>query len=334
MFNYNKKDFTSDQEVRWCAGCGDHAILNSLMMALTKIGRKKEDIVFVSGIGCSSRLPYYLNTYGLHTIHGRAPAIASGLKIQNPNLSVWIITGDGDGLSIGGNHFIHLLRRNVDVNIILFNNEIYGLTKGQYSPTSKTGIVTKSTPYGSLDRSFSPVSLALGVGATFVAKTIDNDPKHLIEMFTEAECHRGTSFIEILQNCVIFNNKTHDEFTNIKTRQDNLIYLKDKSPLRYGKKRNKGIRWKDLRPSVISAGEGDFYEDSFEALLSWHDIDNKNMANVLCNMHHPLPVGVIYKTDDHVYDREINEQLETIQKEKGKGNMQEFLRSGDTWEVD
>ena len=215
--DYTKKDFVSDQEVKWCPGCGDYAILSAIQTALSKIGRKQEDIVFVSGIGCSSRFPYYLNTYGYHTIHGRATAVASGVKTANPNLSVWVITGDGDGLSIGGNHLIHALRRNIDMNIILFNNETYGLTKGQYSPTTKQGQVTKSTPYGSLDRPFSPANLAFGANATFIARTLDTDPKHIEKIMLAAEEHRGTSFVEVLQNCVIFNDGCHDEYTNKKS---------------------------------------------------------------------------------------------------------------------
>ena len=242
MPKYKKSDFVSDQEVKWCPGCGDYAILSAVQLAMTKLGRKREDIAFVSGIGCSSRFPYYMNTYGMHTIHGRAPAFASGLKLHNPNLSVWVITGDGDGMSIGGNHLIHAIRRNVNMNIILFNNEIYGLTKGQYSPTSEVGLVTKSTPYGAVDRPFTPGSLALGAGATFFARTIDTDPKHMQEVFLAAEAHQGTSFIEVFQNCVIFNDKVHDQYTNRQTRDEHTIRLKHGEPMTFGKKCEKELK--------------------------------------------------------------------------------------------
>ncbi len=234
MPTYKKKDFISDQEVRWCPGCGDYAILSSMQMAMTKIGKRKEDIAFISGIGCSSRFPYYMNTYGMHTIHGRAPGFATGLKTFNPDLDVWVITGDGDGLSIGGNHLIHVIRRNVNLNILLFNNEIYGLTKGQYSPTSGPGLVTKSSPFGSLDRSFTPSSLVMGAGATFYARTIDTDPKHMIETFKAASEHEGCSFIEVLQNCVIFNDKIHDKVVNRATRDDTTIRVENGKPMTFG----------------------------------------------------------------------------------------------------
>ena len=237
---YAKKDFVSDQEVRWCPGCGDYAILNAAQMAMTNIGKKKEDIVFVSGIGCSSRFPYYMNTYGLHSIHGRAPAIASGIKSSNPQLSVWVITGDGDGLSIGGNHLIHTIRRNINMNIVLFNNEIYGLTKGQYSPTSKIGTVTKSTPMGSIDNPFLPGRIGLGAGATFFARTMDTDPKHMKEVFIEAEKHQGCSFIEVLQNCVIFNDKIHENYTIAKCETTMYFSWNTANRLSSAKKRTRG----------------------------------------------------------------------------------------------
>ncbi|MBI3395503.1 MAG: 2-oxoacid:ferredoxin oxidoreductase subunit beta, partial [Spirochaetia bacterium] len=233
-----RKDFTSDQEVRWCPGCGDYAILAAIQKTMPELGIPKEKIVFVSGIGCSSRFPYYMNTYGFHTIHGRAPAIATGLKIARPDLSVWLVTGDGDSMSIGGNHFIHALRRNIDINILMFNNEIYGLTKGQYSPTSAPGTVTKSSPYGSIDTPFTPASLALGAEAGFVARAHDKDMKLMSDVFKRAAEYKGTSFVEILQNCVIFNDGVYDSTTDKEVRDDRIIYLENNKPLIYGKNRD------------------------------------------------------------------------------------------------
>ncbi|TNE99693.1 MAG: 2-oxoacid:ferredoxin oxidoreductase subunit beta [Deltaproteobacteria bacterium] len=329
---YKKKDFVSDQEVRWCPGCGDYAILSSVQMALTKIGKKKEDIVFVSGIGCSSRFPYYVNTYGLHTIHGRAPAFASGIKSTNPNLSVWIITGDGDGLSIGGNHLIHILRRNIDCNIILFNNEIYGLTKGQYSPTSQRGLVTKSTPYGSIDRSFTPAKLAIGAGATFFARTMDTDPKHMQDISLAAEEHRGTSLIEAYQNCVIFNDGVHDLYTNRKTRDDHCVFIEHGQPMIFGKDKNKGIKLTGSKLEVVTIGENGVTE----ADLLVHDQTDERLAFMLAGMKGPeLPVavGILYKVDDVHYDEQICAQVEEVKAKKGAGDMNKLLHSGDTWEI-
>ncbi len=329
---YKKKDFVSDQEVRWCPGCGDYAILSAVQLAMTKIGKKKEDIVFVSGIGCSSRFPYYMNTYGLHTIHGRAPAFASGIKSTNPNLSVWIITGDGDGLSIGGNHLIHVLRRNIDCNIILFNNEIYGLTKGQYSPTSKQGLVTKSTPYGSLDRAFTPAKLAIGAGATFFARTMDTDPKHMQETALAAEQHKGTSLIEAYQNCVIFNDAVHDLYTNRKTRDDHCVFIEHGQPLIFGKDKNKGIKLTGSKLEVVTIGENGVTE----ADLLVHDQTDERLAFMLAGMkgpEFPVAVGVLYKVDDVHYDEQICAQVEEVKAKKGAGDMTKLLHSGDTWEI-
>ena len=239
---YTKQDFTSDQAVRWCPGCGDYAILAQTQKVFPDLGVDKENLVFISGIGCSSRFPYYMDTYGFHTIHGRAPAIASGVKLANPDLSVWVVTGDGDGLSIGGNHTIHLLRRNLDINVMLFNNRIYGLTKGQYSPTSEVGKVTKSTPMGSLDRPFNPLTLALGAGATFVSRTIDKETKHLQEMIKKSHVHKGTSFMEIYQNCNIFNDGAFSSLTDKETKSDTVLWLENNSPMVFGAEKNKGIR--------------------------------------------------------------------------------------------
>ncbi len=330
MPNYKKKDFISDQEVRWCPGCGDYAILSAIQMACTKIGKKREDIVFVSGIGCSSRFPYYMNTYGLHTIHGRAPGFASGLKCHNPDLSVWIITGDGDSLSIGGNHLIHILRRNINVNIILFNNEIYGLTKGQYSPTSKPGIVTSSSPYGSIDHSFTPAKLALGSGTTFFARTMDTDPKHMQEICLAGEEHKGTSLIETYQNCVIFNDAIHDKYTNRKTREDHALFLQDGKPMIFGKEKNKGLMIKENKFFVATIGEGGVSESD----IIIHDKTNQGMAFMLAGLtspEFPIPVGVLYQIQIEYYDKQLSDQLDLITEKKGKGSMAELLRSGETW---
>lgn len=332
MPTYKKKDFVSDQEVRWCPGCGDYAILSSVQMAMTKIGKKKEDIVFVSGIGCSSRFPYYMNTYGLHTIHGRAPAFATGIKTTNPELEVWQITGDGDGLSIGGNHLIHVIRRNVNINIILFNNEIYGLTKGQYSPTSNQGLVTKSTPYGSIDRAFNPATLVLGAGSTFYARTIDTDPKHMTDTFLAASGHEGTSFIECFQNCVIFNDKIHDAYTNRKTRDDSTVRLEHGKPLIFGIEKNKGVRLNGFTPEVVTIGENGVTE----ADLLVHDESDKTLASILANMRGPdlpVPLGIIYRASDVVYDKQLNDQLAAVKEKKGAKTVQDLLDSGDIWEV-
>lgn len=330
---YSKKDFSNDQEVKWCPGCGDYVILSSLQAAMAQSGKKREDTVCVSGIGCSSRLPYYMGTYGFHTIHGRAPSIASGLKLANPNLSVWIITGDGDGLSIGGNHFIHALRRNIDMNILLFNNQIYGLTKGQYSPTSELGKVTKSTPYGSIDRVFRPGTLALGAGCTFLAKALDNDPKSMTEIMLEADKHQGTSLIEIYQNCVIFNDKAHDIYTNRVTRADHTLMLEHGKPMIFGKDRNKGIVLKGLNLEVVELGEQ--YKES-DILI--HDRHNEALAYLLidksCPPAFPMVLGILFQKTDQTYNDRMEDQLEMVQSKKGKGNFKELLYSGDTWKVE
>jgi 2-oxoglutarate ferredoxin oxidoreductase subunit beta len=257
MTTLTKKDFVSDQDVRWCPGCGDYAILAQVQKVLPELDVPRENFVFVSGIGCSSRFPYYVNTYGFHSIHGRAPAIASGLKMTRPELSVWIITGDGDALSIGGNHLIHILRRNLDVNILLFNNRIYGLTKGQYSPTSEVGKRTKSTPQGSVDHPFDPVQVAMGAGATFIARSIDVETRHLQDVIRAAHAHRGTSFVEILQNCNVFNDGAFEPLTDKKTKADHTIVLEQGAPLVFGPNRDRGIRLNaTLGPEVVELGSG------------------------------------------------------------------------------
>ncbi len=329
---YSKKDFASDQEVKWCPGCGDYAILSAIQTALTKIGRKREDIVFVSGIGCSSRFPYYMNTYGYHTIHGRAPAIASGLKTANPDLSIWVITGDGDSLSIGGNHLIHALRRNIDMNIVLFNNEIYGLTKGQYSPTTRQGKITKSTPYGSLDRPFSPAKLAFGASATFIARTLDTDAKHMQEVMLEAEEHRGTSFIEVYQNCVIFNDGCHSDYTDKKSRDDHSVVLTHGQPMTFGSEVKKGIILDDLTLKVVELN-GSYTEA--DCLV--HDKHNAMLASLLVAMDAeqdmPKLYGVLYAVKDVTYNEQVAAQVAEVKAKKGTADFHKLLYSGDTWEI-
>lgn len=330
---YTKKDFVSDQDVRWCPGCGDYSILAAVQMVMPKIGVKKEDIVFVSGIGCSSRFPYYMNTYGLHTIHGRAPAIASGLKLSRPDLSVWVITGDGDALSIGGNHFIHAIRRNLNLNIILFNNEIYGLTKGQYSPTSEPGLVTKSTPYGSIDRPFQASSLAIGAESSFYARTTDTDIKHMQQTFLRAAAHQGTSVVEVLQNCVIFNDKVHQKFTDRKTKDDYVVYLEDGKPLIFGAEKNKGIVLEGLSPKVVTLGENaqadkDLVVHDEKALSTYAHLLGRFDGEKL-----PLPLGVFRAIEAAVYDEGVKKQMDDVSAQKGPGSVEKLLHTGETWEV-
>ena len=326
---YTKKDFESDQAVRWCPGCGDYAILAQTQKTMPTFGRKKEDFVFVSGIGCSSRFPYYMNPYGFHSIHGRAPAVATGVKIANPELSVWVITGDGDGLSIGGNHFMHALRRNMDINILLFNNRIYGLTKGQYSPTSEVGKVTKATPFGSLDIPLNPPSLALGAQATFVARTIDRWQAHLSQMLERSYYHDGGSLIEIYQNCNIFNDGAFEEYTSA-DKFNNVIELKHNEPMVFAKG-TKGIKLDGFTPTVV-----DMEKHSLDDLLV-HDETNLDLAHIIANWtSHPVlpePIGVIYSVDKPTYNSEMVAQVEAAVKQKGKGKVQGLLDSGDTWTV-
>src|SRR5271154_1560231 len=287
----NRKDFVSDQEVRWCPGCGDYAILTAVQKAMPEFGIPREKIVFVSGIGCSSRFPYYMNTYGFHTIHGRAPALATGLRVTRPDLDVWVVTGDGDGLSIGGNHLIHVLRRNVDLRILMFNNRIYGLTKGQYSPTSEVGKVTKSTPVGSIDYPFSPLKVALGANSTFVARSIDVEQKHLGEMLKRSHEHRGAAFLEILQNCNIFNDGAFNDVTDKGIKAEHQLVLEHGKPLIFGKNRDKGIRMNVMTPEVVQLGNGISEND-----LLVHDEHNLALAFMLANFDPPMPtpVGVFY----------------------------------------
>ena len=324
-----KKDFVSDQAVRWCPGCGDYAILAQAQKQMPTFGRKREDIVFVSGIGCSSRFPYYMNTYGFHSIHGRAPAVASGVKMANPDLSVWIVTGDGDGLSIGGNHFMHALRRNMDFNILMFNNRIYGLTKGQYSPTSEVGKVTKATPYGSIDIPLNPPSLALGAQATFVARTIDRWQKHLAAMMDRAHKHDGGTFIEIYQNCNIFNDGAFEPYTNSE-KLDNVIELKNGEPMLFARDK-KGIKLDGSKAIVV-----DMEKTSLDEVLV-HDETNLDLSLIISNWTSnpdlPEPIGVIYSIDKPTYNQDMLDQIENAKEKKGFGKVQDLLNAGDTWKV-
>ncbi len=329
---YTFKDFASDQEVRWCPGCGDYVILRAVLKALPEIGRKREDIVFISGIGCSSRFPYYVNTYGMHGIHGRAPAIATGVKLANRDLSVWVITGDGDSLAIGGNHFIHALRRNVDLNILLFNNEIYGLTKGQFSPTSLLGQKTKSSPFGNIQPPFNPGELAIGAEARFFARVPDNLPKQMTEVFVEAERYKGTSLVEIMQNCVIFNDGAFDEYTDKKVREDHLIWLEHGKPMIFGKEHNKGLRLNGLQLEVVTLGENGITEDD----LLVHDAHNPDPALhlMLVRMKMPLAVGIIRQVDYTPFDERLDEQIKALREQSKFKSVDELLFSGETYVVE
>ncbi|HEY8658899.1 MAG TPA: 2-oxoacid:ferredoxin oxidoreductase subunit beta [Hanamia sp.] len=329
------KDFTTDQEVRWCPGCGDYSILAQVQKVMPTLGIPRENFVIISGIGCSSRFPYYMNTYGMHSIHGRATAIASGLKASRPELSVWIVTGDGDCLSIGGNHTIHLLRRNFDVNLLLFNNEIYGLTKGQYSPTSEQLKITKSTPVGSIDHPFNPSALALGVDATFVARTMDRDPKHLQAMLLRANAHKGTSFLEIYQNCNIFNDGAFEIFTEKKSKPEEALFLEQGQPLVFGAEKNKGIKLDGLRPVVVELNENMSVND-----LWIHDEKDFYKAQILTRLfdnpktehHFPRPFGVFYQTERPCYEDVMEMQIEEALL-KGKGDLDKLLRGRETWTI-
>lgn len=330
------KDFATDQEVRWCPGCGDYSILKQVQTIMPGLGVPRENIVIVSGIGCSSRFPYYMNTYGMHSIHGRATAIASGLKATRPELSVWIVTGDGDGLSIGGNHTIHLLRRNFDVNIMLFNNQIYGLTKGQYSPTSEENKVTKSTPMGSIDHPFNPMALALGADATFIARSMDRDPKHLQEMLKRSHAHKGASFLEIYQNCNIFNDGAFEAFTEKSSKLDETIFVEQGKPLVFGAARNKGIRLDGLKPVVVELG-GEYSESD----LWIHDESDFYKAQILTRMfddvriegHLPRPFGVFYQANRPTYEDIMQYQLTEALEKKGPGDLDKLLAGNETWTI-
>ena len=331
------KDFVTDQEVRWCPGCGDYSILAQVQKVMPTLGIPKENIVIVSGIGCSSRFPYYMNTYGMHSIHGRATAVASGLKAARPELSVWIVTGDGDGLSIGGNHTIHLLRRNFDVNILLFNNQIYGLTKGQYSPTSEENKITKSTPFGSIDHPFNPLALAMGADASFIARTMDRDPKHLQSMLLRAQAHKGASFLEIYQNCNIFNDGAFEVFTEKGSKPEEVLFLEQGKPLIFGATQNKGIKLDGFKPVIVELGEGGATADD----LWIHDDKDFYKAQILVRMfddpklvvHLPRPFGVFYETDRACYEDGMAMQIDDIIAKKGKGDLDKLLRGNETWTI-
>jgi len=346
--SYTKKDFQSDQEIRWCPGCGDYAILNAAQQVFAQLGFPKHKMVMVSGIGCSSRFPYYVNTYGFHTIHGRAPAIATGLKLANPELQVWVATGDGDALSIGGNHLIHALRRNVDIKILLFNNRIYGLTKGQYSPTSELGKKVKSAPYGSVDQPINPITLALASEATFVARSVDVYAKHLMDILKKAAEHKGSAFIEILQNCNIFNDLAFEHFVEREARNKYNVSLEHGKPLIFGDKRELGVRLNGLRPEVVRLGENGITEKD----LIVHDEHNPTLAAILSRLNPPatakdleaalaknpaeimpLPIGIFRNDRLPTLEERTDGQITDQKAQKGEGEVRKLLFAGDMWEV-
>ncbi len=329
-----RKDFVSDQEVRWCPGCGDYSVLTQTQKLMPELGIPKEKIVFISGIGCSSRLPYYMNTYGFHGIHGRAPTIATGLKASRPELQVWVITGDGDGLSIGGNHLLHVMRRNVDLVIVLFNNRIYGLTKGQYSPTSELGKRTKSSPVGSIDHPLNPLSFALGAEATFVARSLDIDVHHLVATLERAAHHKGTSFVEVYQNCNVFNDGAFMEFADKAVRPDRTITLEHGKPLIFGKDRDRGVRLNGTTPEVVKLGNG-----VTEGDLLIHDETREDpaIASILARMEYPqyaVPLGVFRAVQRPTYEGLMEEQIKSAVSARGDGDLAALLTEGDTWTVE
>ncbi|MBL7882572.1 MAG: 2-oxoacid:ferredoxin oxidoreductase subunit beta [Bacteroidia bacterium] len=329
------KDFVTDQEVRWCPGCGDYSILKQVQTVMPELGIPREEIVFISGIGCSSRFPYYMETFGMHSIHGRATAIASGLKATRSDLSVWIVTGDGDALSIGGNHFIHMLRRNFDVNVLLFNNEIYGLTKGQYSPTSPLGKVAKSTPMGSVDHPFNPLALSLGADGTFIARTMDRDPVHMREMLKRANAHKGTSLVEIYQNCNVFNDGAFEVFTEKGTKKLNTLFVENGKPFIFGEQANKGIKLDGFKPIIVNIEDvsaNDLWihdeSDAVKASILVRFFDHPTNENAL-----PRPFGVFYKENRFCYEDALNAQVEEAVKQKGKGNLDALISGKNTWTI-
>ena len=332
---FTAKELVTDQEVRWCPGCGDYSILKQVQTVVPELGLRKEEIVFVSGIGCSSRFPYYMETYGMHSIHGRATAIASGLKATRPELSVWVITGDGDSLSIGGNHFIHMLRRNFNLNVLLFNNEIYGLTKGQYSPTSERGKITKSTPMGSVDHPFNPLALVLGADGTFVARTMDRDPLHLRAILKRAHFHKGTSLVEIYQNCNVFNDGAFEVFTEKASKADNALFVEHGKPLVFGLNSDKTIFLDGFTPRVVSLSDYSLND-------VWvHDETDRTKAGILTRFFDdpskpgifPRPFGVFYVEDRVSYEDLLHQQLTDATNQKGPGDLDALLRGNSTWEV-
>ncbi len=331
------KDYATDQEVRWCPGCGDYSILKQVQSIMAANGMKKEDVVFVSGIGCAARFPYYMDTYGIHSVHGRAPAVATGLKITNPRLSVWVATGDGDSLSIGGNHFIHTLRRNVDLNMLMFNNEIYGLTKGQYSPTSEAGKVTKSTPGGSLDHPINPAAITLGADGSFMARTMDRDPKHLQAMLNRAYGHKGTSMLEIYQNCNVFNDGAFFTFTDKATKPQATVFLEHGQPLTFGENHEKGIHFNCGNPTIVDLKEGGYSADD----LWVHNEEDLTKANMLARIFDdpmeeanlPRPFGVFYDVKRETYEDAMARTLEKAVSDQGTGDLDSLLQGDHTWTV-
>ena len=330
-----RKDWMSDQDVRWCPGCGDYSILAAMQFLLPDLGVRRENTVFISGIGCAARFPYYMNTYGMHSIHGRAPAVATGLAVTRPDLDVWVVTGDGDSLSIGGNHLVHALRRNVNITILLFNNQIYGLTKGQYSPTSEVGKVTKSTPFGSLDTPFNPIALALGAEATFVARTHDMDRKHMMEVFRRAHAHKGASFVEVYQNCNVFNDGAFEQITGRAVRDEMLIDLKHGEPIRFGVDGHLGVVMDDQgRLRIVEVA------DVGEAALLVHDESRPDpgLAFALSHLsrgpYEPTAVGIFRAVERADYGSLVDAQLLDAQTRKGPGDLDELLKSGTTWTID
>ncbi len=331
---YTKSDFESSNDVRWCPGCGDYAILSAVQAVMPTLGIPKEKFVFVSGIGCSSRFPYYMNCYGFHTIHGRALTVATGVKSTNPDLSVWVITGDGDGLSIGGNHFIHAIRRNQDIKILLFNNKIYGLTKGQYSPTSELGKKTKSTPMGSIDNPINPASIAIASGATFVARTVDKNVKHMKEILLRAASHKGTAFIEIYQNCLVFNDNAFEDFTEKDLKDDHSVYLENGKPLIFGKNSDKAIKLNGFHPEVTNATNGSLNQ----ALIHNEKTQDRGLSYVIGQMgveNQGLPVafGVLREVNEPTYQERLLEQEKQAMEKKPVAKIENILNAGDTWEV-
>lgn len=333
---FSAKDLVTDQDVRWCPGCGDYSILKQAQTVIPDLGIPRENIVFVSGIGCSSRFPYYMETYGMHSIHGRAAAISSGLKATRPELSIWMITGDGDALSIGGNHTIHILRRNFDINILLFNNEIYGLTKGQYSPTSETGKITKSTPMGSVDHPFNPLALCLGAGGTFIARSMDRDPKHLQNILRRAHAHKGASLVEIYQNCNVFNDGAFEVFTDKGSKKNETLFMEHGKPLIFGENAEKGIRLDGFTPVIVEIGNGVSAND-----LWIHDEKDRVKSSILTRFfdnpstpgHLPRPFGVFYVEDRPRYEDGMQKQIDEMTAKRGKGDLDALLRGKETWTV-
>jgi 2-oxoglutarate ferredoxin oxidoreductase subunit beta len=329
-----RKDFVTDQEVRWCPGCGDYSILAQVQKVMPELGLSKEKIVFISGIGCSSRFPYYMNTYGFHTIHGRAPAIATGVKAANPDLQVWVITGDGDALSIGGNHFIHALRRNIDLKIVLFNNRIYGLTKGQYSPTSEQGKKNKSAPMGTIDYPINPLSLAFAAEATFVGRSMDVDPKHLSVMVERLAHHKGSGLLEVYQNCNIFNDGTFKNFSERDVKDERTLYLEHGKPLLFGKNKDKGIRMIGVTPEVVTIGENGVTID--DILVHNENSSEPNLSYILGRMQHPeypVPMGIFRSVSKPTYEDMLGEQISSAIATKGPGSLEKLINSGETWVI-